>query len=447
MSKFDTIEHFKIFERNLRTSQEDINKINERVKVITKIINQAYWEQDSETNHSLLVGSYGRGTAIHLSDIDLLVELPVNQKERFEKYSGNGQSALLQDVKNKLLNHYSNSNIKGDGQIVSIEFSDGIRFELLPAFKIIGTNKYEYPDANNGGSWKETHPKLEQTKLTECNENYYNTVKKFCRMLRAWNDTNNIGLHGIAIDSLIYNFFKTWKKPRSGYIFFDLLTREFFMYVIHFIENNYILQALDGSYKIDIDSSIKPKVYNSLKDCKEAIDSTYDPQKSEIYWRKIYGEKFPRFIHTEGLKNNQISISNRKNREPIGYAIDTEQFVDEIGWDIDIKEIIKIKAHLEVNGFRRESILRKIRIPIKPNSRIIFSVKDIPNITWYWKVRNVGLTANNQNAIRGQIIKRTNRISEPISFRGNHYVEVYGVSNNKVQVYGKINVPLEDFYE
>ena len=75
MLEFDVIEHFKTFEKNLRTSDDDVKTISERVKVITKIINKSYWNMDSEVSHSILVGSYGRGTAIHLSDIDLLVEL------------------------------------------------------------------------------------------------------------------------------------------------------------------------------------------------------------------------------------------------------------------------------------------------------------------------------------------------------------------------------------
>ena len=82
---------------------------------------------------------------------------------------------------------------------------------------------------------------------------------------------------------------------------------------------------------------------------------------------------------------------------------------------------------------------------IKPNSKIIFSVKDIPGIYWYWKVRNVGAIANSRNAIRGQIVKRTYKIVEPINFKGNHYVEVYGVHQGRVKIYGKIDVPLEDF--
>ncbi len=400
MTSFGVTEHFKEFEKDLRTSENDVMKIRNRIKVITQIINQKYWQNESVSLHSLLVGSYGRGTAVHLSDIDLLVELPLEQKERFEQYDGNGQSALLQDIKSKLLEHYSSSTIKGDGQIVSIEFSDGICFEILPAFKIRDTGIYEYPDTHDGGSWKETNPKLEQKRLTGRNNEYGHAVKKFCRMIRTWNDSNNIGLHGIAIDSIVYKFFERQERSKTSFRFFDIISRDFFNFVIDFIENREKLISLDGTYSIEI-SNIKFKVKNALEESTKAILFQTDNSEAEEHWRNIFGKRFPMFGFDNALKAYQIIISNRENRELIGNARDTEQFADEMGWDISIERIVKIYTKLEVNGFREGGITRKFKIPIKPNSRIIFSVMKIPGTVWYWKVRNVGATANSKNMIRG----------------------------------------------
>ena len=73
-------------------------------------------------------------TEILTSDIDMLVEFPYATYSKFNAYSSNGQSALLQEVKGVLAKTYSTSSLKGDGQIISIPFSDGINFEILPAF-------------------------------------------------------------------------------------------------------------------------------------------------------------------------------------------------------------------------------------------------------------------------------------------------------------------------
>lgn len=441
---FNVKQHFEGFDKELRTSKDDIENINNRIKVITKIINQSYWNSDSEHEHKLLVGSYGRGTAIHLSDIDLLVELPSSQKQRFEEYIHNGQSALLQDIKNKLLKHYSKSTIKGDGQIVSIEFSDGIRFEILPAFSDSKTHAYTYPDTHDGGKWKITNPKLEQNKLNERNKEHSGAVKKLCRMLRAWNDENNVGLHGIAIDSLCYVFFISWDNKKNSFQYFDELSYSFFKWLSEFISTKKELKSIDDSYIIEL-HDIKTKINKSCKLSDKAREFKEDNEKIEKIWRKIYGNKFPK-TYASSLEKNTLNsvISNRATRTNIGAATDTEQFADELGWNLDVVQKIEIHSSLNINGFRKEAIDSNKKIVIKPNSKILFSVDNIPKLKWYWKIRNVGEVANKKDMIRGQIVKGTTRHEEPINFRGNHYVEVYGVDGDVVKVFGKTSVLLEE---
>lgn len=148
-------------------SAEQRSLVSQRYKRITRAVNLEFWGNDSKSNHSLYVGSYGRGTAIDTSDIDMLVELPKDEYERFDTLRGNGQSRLLQTVKKAILTTYPKSNVRGDGQVVVIDFSDGIRFEVLPAFRQIDwtgkwNGQYTYPDSNMGGNWLTTNPKAEQ---------------------------------------------------------------------------------------------------------------------------------------------------------------------------------------------------------------------------------------------------------------------------------------------
>ncbi|AIY06644.1 hypothetical protein Plano_2679 [Planococcus sp. PAMC 21323] len=157
-------DYFSTFCSNLRMSSDNVNKIQYRYKQITKRINTAYRGSTSETANSFYVGSYGRGTKIWTSDIDVMVQLPYQTYKKFNDYTGNGQSALLQEVKNELEKTYSTSHLNGDGQVIAINFSDGISFEIVPAF-INDGGSYTYPDTNNGGSWKSTDPKK---KLRPC---------------------------------------------------------------------------------------------------------------------------------------------------------------------------------------------------------------------------------------------------------------------------------------
>lgn len=87
--------------------------ISTRYKRVTRAINSEFWNSSSEIAHSLYVGSYGRGTAIDTSDIDILVELPEDEYNRYDSIKGNGQSRLLQAIKNAILQTYPKSDTCG----------------------------------------------------------------------------------------------------------------------------------------------------------------------------------------------------------------------------------------------------------------------------------------------------------------------------------------------
>lgn len=67
---------FRQFEANLRMTPATVSAVRNRYHAITRRINADFWGTSSDTDHSWYAGSYGRGTAISTSDIDILVELP-----------------------------------------------------------------------------------------------------------------------------------------------------------------------------------------------------------------------------------------------------------------------------------------------------------------------------------------------------------------------------------
>ncbi|MCQ2294044.1 MAG: nucleotidyltransferase domain-containing protein [Bacteroidales bacterium] len=196
--------------------------ISLRYRKITKAINTEFWGSTSETEHSFYVGSYGRGTAIDTSDIDILVELPKDVFQRFDAHKGNGQSRLLQAVKAAIESTYSRSMVRADGQVIVVTFSDGIKFEILPAFRHIvfgywdGT--YEYPDSNMGGRWLTTNPKAEQDAMKSRNEYSNGLLYDTCKHMRYIRDNYFSGYHlpGIVIDSFAYHYIKDWHWLSEG---------------------------------------------------------------------------------------------------------------------------------------------------------------------------------------------------------------------------------------
>lgn len=110
-------------------SQDQRGTISKRYKTVTKAINSQLWNSTSDSAHSFYVGSYGRGTAIDTSDIDILVEVPSSFYVQHSYTTYNPQSRLLQVVKDAILNSYPRSDIHADGQVVVIDFKDDIKFE------------------------------------------------------------------------------------------------------------------------------------------------------------------------------------------------------------------------------------------------------------------------------------------------------------------------------
>ena len=110
---------FSTFCKNIQV--QDGGTISSRYKTITRRLNTDFWNTTSETSHSLYVGSYGRNTAIQgFSDLDMVFRLPYSEYERYNNYSSNGQSALLQAIKQSIQKTYSTTSIGADGQVVQV---------------------------------------------------------------------------------------------------------------------------------------------------------------------------------------------------------------------------------------------------------------------------------------------------------------------------------------
>lgn len=204
--------------------QNDVRKkISSRYHKITYAINREFWNSSSDTNNSIYVGSYGRNTAINTSDLDVLVILPEDEYERHDKLKGNGQSRLLQSVRRAILDVYPRSEVRADGQVVKILFTDGMKFEILPAFKDINywgswNGRYKYPDSNMGGNWCSTNPKKEQEAMQEKNKSSNGLLYDTCKHIRFIRDTyfSSYKLSGIVIDTFVYNAIGNWRWLTEG---------------------------------------------------------------------------------------------------------------------------------------------------------------------------------------------------------------------------------------
>ena len=70
---YPVIKHGEVIPR------DTISTVRTRFEAVVRAMNREFWNLQSDSQHGLLVGSYGRGTAINTSDIDILVELPKSE--------------------------------------------------------------------------------------------------------------------------------------------------------------------------------------------------------------------------------------------------------------------------------------------------------------------------------------------------------------------------------
>lgn len=287
-------EKFRCFCYNLTMTDQVINAVRYRYHQITRRLNIDFYNWDSDTLNSMYVGSYGRGTAIHASDIDIIFQMPEGTYQRYNNYWGNGQSQLLQDVKKSVQRTYSSTEIRGDGQVVVVTFSDGIKFEVVPVVSKLD-NTFFYPDTNDGGRWRTTDPRNEIAAVKKVNDDTNGTMRDLCRMIRAWKDNCNVPLGGLQIDTFAADFLDNWLYATKSYLYYDWLTRDFFKWLSECDDKQAYWHAVGSNQCVYNRGSFAYKAKQAYNHAISAIE--YEKKEygfsANQQWREIYGYKFP----------------------------------------------------------------------------------------------------------------------------------------------------------
>ena len=270
--------------------------ISNRYSSLTTRLNTDFWNTTSATAHSLYVGSYGRNTAVRgFSDVDMVFELPWAMYSRYNDYIGNGQSALLQAVKSSIEKTYSQTGIRGDGQVIQVNFWD-MTFEVVPVFPH-ADGSFTFPDANGGGSWRTTNPRAEISAIRNrnilCN---YNLVP-LCRMMRQWKRHWDVPIGGLLIDTFAYQFIETWANRDKSYFYYDFICRDFFRFMADQSRTQMYWRAPGSGQSVYGGELFQWKATRCYNLSLEAIEHEMATPKREWSakqkWREIFGTKFP----------------------------------------------------------------------------------------------------------------------------------------------------------
>lgn len=424
-------EMFSEFLDNLALTNGGI--ISLRYGELTTALNKQFRDTDSTTANTLQVGSFGRKTAINgISDLDMLYIMPKTKWADYDKKDG--QSKLLTDAKDAIKKRYPTTDVRVDRLVVTVTYTD-FHMEVQPVFEQ-DDGSFKYPDTKDGGSWKITKPKEEMRAVADRDAAKNSNLRRLCKMARAWKNKHGVGMGGLLIDTLAYNFLgSTNEYDDKSFLYYDFMSRDFFKYLADQPGQEYYAAPGSGQ-RVKVKKKFQRKAKKAYNLCLKAIEAENQAGVNEK-WKKVYGRLFP------AAKTKLAEASAART------WVDSEEFIED-RFPVDIRYDMKIDCEVMQRGFRKFflSDLLNRHIPLKAQKALKFWVSELPRIGQpfqiYWKVLNRGDEAQRRNCIRGQIMMdggwRTRE--EHTQFRGDHIVECYLVKDGVVVAKDRIHVPI-----
>jgi hypothetical protein len=423
----ETSEIFDTLLKNLKIGDSSTT-ISARRDEITKALNKDFRSEEGSTEHRLMVGSYGRHTAVRgVSDLDMIYVLPTSLRSSYD--SETGPRRILNRVRDVLKARYTNTDIRVDQCVVRVQFSSNkFKFEVQPAFEN-DDGSFDYPDTV-AEKWKMTKPRAEISATKECNDRASKNMRHLARMARAWKNANGVVMGGLLIDTLVHRFFSTTDEhDPAGTDSFDLMVRDFFEFLKDEPDKDYYL-ALGSQQQVKVKKRFQPKAKKAYNRCVEAVENEGKASANKK-WREVFGASVP------------LKASESAN------AFDnTEEFIEQ-KFPVDIQCTLAIDCTVTQKGWRPASLREMLRAKslLIADKELDFTITDCSVPDPYdvrWKVLNQGDEAERRNKVRGQIVKsnRTTGRHERTDFRGNHLVECYVVKEGIVVARDLIEVPI-----
>lgn len=288
--------HFQNFKAAIALQPNHHEDAQGKAERIGRCLHRAYYPGEYDPYNLLLAGSYGKGTAIRpTSDVDLMYFLPYDEYVRFSAYQGNGQSALLAEVRMKLLETFRTTDIRADGQVVVVDY-ESYKFEVVPAF-LIGNQTY-IADTNDGGRWKAVYPFQEISNLDGLDRQTIGYVRSLVQYMKVWKRVQDVPLKSIILENAAMILLRDWyfldgsinaASPMGNAFYHDFLVRDFFGLLLR----NDRLMLPDGEVILFGDGWRRKTEYAFEQ---ATIATEYEKQDQRFmavsHWQNIFGAQF-----------------------------------------------------------------------------------------------------------------------------------------------------------
>lgn len=287
-----TASRFDQFLTNIRLTSDQLADAKTKYDGVCKKIHDHYFSSEYDGSTKLLIGSYGKRTNIRPArDVDVIFILPASEyKQSTTTY--NYQSALLQKIRGILQEKYPQSDIKGDGSVVVVNFSNDHFIEVAPAIELTN-DKFYIPITTGGGYWKLDDPRALYKFVNDSDNSTGGNTRNLIRMIKKWQDYCDVSIKSLVIEIRAVLFLIDYEHKDKRLTYYDWMVRDYFKQLIEKANNNYTLPGL--TEKIDYDgdswkSKAESAYARAVKACE--FESAKDETSATEEWKKVFGDDF-----------------------------------------------------------------------------------------------------------------------------------------------------------
>jgi hypothetical protein len=289
-------QRFTQFVANLHLTAPQVADGQTKRNGVVACLNRAYFNSSSSVDNSFFIGSWGKNTAIRPPrDVDIYFVLPPSVYHRFDTYTGNKQSALLQEIRRVLQVTYpTTTNIRGDGPVVLVGFGS-YAVEVVPAFAL-ENSRYWVCDTKQNGSYKITAPWNEIVHVNDADDRNAKNLRPLVNMLKAWQGYCTVPIKSFYLELIAVEFLDQSPWRLNGVFWYDWITRDFFAYLIN--RANTFVSAPGTGELMWLGDTWKSRAESAYARAVKACE--YEEQNSMILagdeWQKIFGADIPRYV-------------------------------------------------------------------------------------------------------------------------------------------------------
>lgn len=270
--------------------------IEDCFRSITICLNEAYWNNSSDSSSRLFIGSYGRRTLIRNgAHLDMMFTLPSSMMEISLRIDRNDALVFLKKVRATIQVMDAKAHLREDGKGIVVPCGEGSCIDVIPSIENSGPyfRNYIVPTAKGFYIWGCIKPGPDIQAMARLNKVCRNDLFRLCHLVRAWSHAWGLTINGLRIDTLAYHFMIGRKNEEFRSVCLDILFRDFLVWLLQTSATEYWKMPGGVDWIAGI-GEFRDQSARCLTIVQSAIHSgQVSSQDTDLMnWREIFGPGF-----------------------------------------------------------------------------------------------------------------------------------------------------------